>query len=167
MKNKTTQLAYAGVIAAVYATLTMVLTYSTSYGLTQFRIAEGLTVLPYFSAYSIAGIFIGCVISNLISPVGPLDIIVGSLATLIAAVATYYIGRSNLKYKKLLAPLPPVVINALMVGYMLSFTLHYPLFLSMFQVGLGQLVCCYGFGLPIIEFIERNKVLKSYFNKIK
>ena len=165
MKRNTRNLALSAIIAAVYAVVTMYLTYPMSYQASQFRVAEALTILPFFSTAAIPGLFVGCLISNLLSPVGPLDIIFGSLASLIAAFMTYLIGRSNLKFKKYLAPLPPVVVNALIVGWLLNYTLKWPIAITMLQVGFGQILACYGLGLPLMLFIERNQQLKTIFSR--
>lgn len=161
MNIKTRKIVVAGLVAAIYAVLTMSLTFA-SYGVTQFRVAEALTVLPFFSSASIPGLFIGCLIANIISPAGPLDMVLGSAATLIAAIITYYIGKSNLKHKELLAPLPAVLINAAIIGPFLSYALNIPIIISTLQVGLGEIVCCYGLGLPLIYAIKKNSVLKAY-----
>ncbi|GAA0718110.1 QueT transporter family protein [Clostridium malenominatum] len=161
MKKNTKSLVISSIIAAIYAVVTMYLTYPMSYQASQFRVAEALTILPFFSSSAIYGLFIGCLIANLLSPVGPLDIIFGSLATLLAAILTYYIGKSDLKYKKYLAPLPPVLINMVVVGLLLNYTLKWPLFLTMLQVGLGQLLCCYGLGLPLLMAMEKNAEIKK------
>lgn len=160
--SKTRNLVFTAVIAAIYAAVTMTL-YFTSYTGIQFRIAEALTILPFFSSYSVLGLFIGCIIANILSPIGIPDIILGSLATLIAAVITYYIGRSSLKHKEYLAPMPAVIVNAVIVGLMLYFVYHLPLVLAIIQVGFGELVCCYVLGLPLLLFINRNKNIKKYF----
>ncbi|WP_186431060.1 QueT transporter family protein [Clostridium sp. BSD9I1] len=165
MKKNTRNLALSAIIAAVYAVVTMYLTYPMSYQASQFRVAEALTILPFFSTAAIPGLFVGCLISNLLSPVGPLDIIFGSLASLIAAFMTYLIGKSNLKFKKYLAPLPPVVVNALIVGWLLNYTLKWPIAITMIQVGFGQILACYGLGLPLMLFIERNQQLKTIFSR--
>lgn len=164
MKKNTRSLVLSAIIAAVYAVITMYLTYPMSYQASQFRVAEALTILPFFSTAAIPGLFVGCLISNLLSPVGPLDIIFGSLASLIAAFMTYLIGKSNLKFKKYLAPLPPVVVNALIVGWLLNYTLKWPIAITMLQVGFGQVLACYGLGLPLMLFIEKNQQLKSIFS---
>ena len=166
MKINTKTLVVSSLIAAIYAVVTMYLTYPMSYQASQFRVAEALTILPFFSSSPIYGLFIGCLIANLLSPVGPLDIIFGSLATLLAAICTYYIGKSNLKYKKYLAPLPPVLINAIIVGLLLNYTLKWPLILTMAQVGFGQLLCCYGLGLPLLIAIDKNPEIKKLFTLI-
>lgn len=162
MNNKSRKIVSAAMVAAIYAVVTMLLSFS-SYGVIQFRVAEALTILPYFSPVYIPGLFIGCIISNIISPSGILDMVFGSCATLIAAFITYHIGKSNLKYKKLIAPLPPVVLNALIVGIMLHYTIKFPLALSIIQVGLGEAVCCYGLGLPLLMYIDKNSHIKKFF----
>lgn len=164
MIKNTKQLVTSAIIAAIYAVVTIFLTYPMSFQASQFRVAEALTILPLFTPVAIPGLFIGCLISNLLSPVGPLDLIFGSLTTLIAAIATWQIGKSNLKYKKLLAPLPPVILNAIIIGLLINYTLKWPLFLTMFQVGFGELLCCYGLGLPLITVIEKSDYLKQILN---
>jgi uncharacterized membrane protein len=160
--EKTRKLVFTALIAAVYAVVTMTL-YFTSYTGIQFRFAEALTILPFFSSYSILGLFVGCIIANMLSPVGIPDIIFGSLATLIAAMITYYIGRSSIRYKEYIAPLPAVIINAVVVGIMLYFVYGLPLILTILQVGFGELVCCYALGLPLLLFINKNKHIRKFF----
>ncbi|KAJ49196.1 putative membrane protein [Clostridium tetanomorphum] len=163
MKKRTKNLTLAAVIASMYAVITIFLTYSMSYQASQFRVAEALTILPFFTPTGIYGLFVGCIIANILSPVGPLDVIFGSLATLIGALMTYYIGKSNLRFKKYIAPLPPVIINAIVIGFLLYYTAKWPLFITMLQVGLGELLSCYGLGLPLLLVIEKNKELQEIF----
>ena len=162
MKFTARKIAFSGLIAAVYAVVTILLSFS-SYGVIQFRVAEAMTILPFFSPVFIPGLFIGCLLSNMFSPNGMLDLIFGSLATLLAAVLTYYIGRTNIKFKRYLAPFPAVIVNAIVVGALLHYTINYPLLISILQVGFGEAVCCYGLGLPLLLFIEKNDKLKKYF----
>lgn len=162
MNIKVKKVVFSALIAAIYAAVTMSLCFQ-SYGVIQFRLSEALTVLPFFSSYSIPGLFIGCIISNIISPSGILDMVFGSLATLLAAIITYYIGKSSIKYKEYIAPMPAVIVNALVVGVMLHYTINWPLILAVLQVGLGELVCCYGIGLPMLLFINRNTSIRKYF----
>jgi len=162
--SKSKKIAFTALIAAIYAAVTYSLTFM-SFGVVQFRIAEGLTVLPYFLSLAIPGLFLGCIISNIISPIGIPDLILGSLATLIAAVLTHLIGKSNIKSKKFLAPLPPVIVNAIIIGIMLKilYVPEMPLYLCMLQVGFGEIVCCYGLGIPLMHAIEKNTILIKYF----
>ena len=84
--NSVRRLAFSAIIAAVYAALTMALGFMSYAGI-QYRVAEALCVLPFFFPQTTWGLFIGCVIANLLSPAGPLDIVFGSLATLLCCLA--------------------------------------------------------------------------------
>ncbi|NEZ47600.1 QueT transporter family protein [Clostridium niameyense] len=161
--KKIYKLVFSSLIAAIYTALTVLLA-PISYGQLQIRVSEALVLLPFFSSYSIWGVFIGCIISNLIGGNGIIDIIFGSLATLIAAILTYYIGKSNLKHKKFIAPLPPIIINAIVIGLVLKYTLRLPLLLSMLWVGIGEAISCYILGLLLLSIIEKNEKLLSYFD---
>lgn len=141
-------------IAAFYIILTInPLFFVISFGAVQFRISEVLTVLPYLTPYAIPGLFIGTLIANFFSTNGGIDVIVGSLATLLAAWLTYKMPNHWL------APLPPVVINAIFIGSMIglisSSIEQIPIF--MLYVGIGQLVVCYLLGLPFLIFLEKYK----------
>jgi len=172
MTITTRKIAFAGVTAAMYAALTMSLS-PISYGPIQFRIAEALTILPFFFPFTIWGLFIGCIIANLISPY-PLDIIVGPIASLLAAICTMKLGQisSDRVSIKALACFPPVIFNAVFIGAMIAYLvvglgevgLFFPAFaIYGLQVGFGQLVVLYALGLPLLIFLP-----KSYlFGKMK
>lgn len=150
MNKKTQFLVQAAVIAAIYAVLTLVFA-PISFGaeMVQVRISEALTILPFFTPAAIPGLFIGCMIANLFSPIGPLDVVVGSLASLLAAYLTYKMPR------RILAPLPPVVVNALAIGALLHYVLGFPLVLSMAAVAAGQIIACYGLGYPLLLLLSK------------
>ena len=143
----------AALIGSAYAALTMILA-PLSYGPIQVRLSESLTILPYFTPAAIPGLFIGCLISNLISPYGMLDLICGSLATLIAAFCTYLLRKS-----RILTPLPPVIINALVIGAMLyyGYGLNASLPINVLWVGGGEAVACYGLGFPLLLLLEKRR----------
>ena len=142
----------AAIIAAIYAALTLALA-PISYGNIQVRVAEALTVLPAIFPSAIPGLFIGCILANTLGPgAGVLDIVFGSLATLISAWASY-----KLRKYTYLVPLPPVIINALVVGAVLHYAYNLPLVLTMLQVGAGQLIACYAVGLPLLYFVRKIK----------
>lgn len=175
MNNKLRRILISATIAGIYAAATLLL-MPISFGPVNFRISEALTLLPFFSPYAVAGVTIGCLISNLLSPYGILDMIFGTLATFIAALLTYYIGKSNIKFKKLLAPLPPVIINAVIVGILINLTLlkgpsgsvtslslnKEALLSTMLMVGAGEFIVCYFIGLPLVFGIEKNKKIREY-----
>lgn len=145
MKNKSTQfLAEAAMIGAIYVVLT-ILFAPLSYGEVQIRISEALTILPYFTPAAIPGLFVGCIIANLFGGAIPVDMIFGSIATLIGAVFTYKLRNTN----RFLAPIPPIVANAVIVPFVLRFGygVNLPIPLMMLTVGIGEVVSCGVFGL--------------------
>lgn len=150
----------AALIAALYATLTLVLG-SFGYGPVQFRIAEALTVLPAIMPASIPGLFIGCILANWIGGFGLIDIVFGSLATLLAGFSTYFLRKYRLLY-----PFPPVFFNSIIVGtyVYLLYDNSYSLILTMLFIGISELVLCYGLGLPLITLIQKNPALKNIIN---
>ena len=150
---KTKHLVQASVIAAAYAAITIALA-PISYGIMQIRVSEALTVLPYFTPAAIPGLFVGCIIANLISPYGLPDLILGSLASLVASTISY-----RLRKTPLLVPLPPVVVNGIVIGAMLYFIygLPVPLLACMGWVALGQVVACYVIGYPLLCFLRKHE----------
>ncbi len=156
MKLSPKFLVQAALIAAIYSALTIVLG-SFGYGPVQFRIAEALTVLPAVIPAAIPGLFIGCILANLFGGFGIIDIVFGSLATLLSAFSTYL-----LKKHRFLFPLPPVVFNAVIVGsyVYLLYDNSYSMALTMMFIGISEFIICYGLGLPLISFIRKNIVLK-------
>ena len=137
-------LARAAVIAALYAAVTLLLA-PISYGPLQFRVSEALTLLPILTPAAVPGLFVGCAIANLLSPtVTALDVVFGSLATLAAALLT-----RRLRERPLLAAAPPVLVNAVAVGALLSYAYNLPFWLTALEVGAGQLGVLYALGLPL------------------
>lgn len=140
-------LARAGLVAAAYAALTLLLA-PISFGPLQVRVAEGLTVLPFFSAPAVPGLFIGCLVANAAGGYGWPDVVFGSLASLLAAVVTRWLAR--VRAPLLLIPLPAVVSNALVVPAYLHILYGLPYHLVMAQVFAGQVAACYGLGYPLL-----------------
>ena len=126
MKINTKHITTSALIAALYTALTLFLA-PISFGMIQIRISEALTVLPAVYPPAIIGLTLGCFLSNLIgfltslNPLGLIDCVFGTSATLIAALLTYYIGK-KVSGRKLffLAPLPPVIVNAIIIGLEVS-----------------------------------------------
>ncbi len=146
--TKTKYLAHAAIIAAIYVVITIIFA-PISYGQVQVRISEALTVLPYFTPAAIPGLFVGCLIANIYGGEGIIDIVFGSLATLFAAFLSYKMP------KKYLVPIPPIVVNAIVIGFVLSHVLKVSLLITMAWVGLGQLISCYGIGYPLMIILEK------------
>ena len=150
----------AAVVGAAYAALSIWgSVFGITFGTVQCRFAEALCVLPFFFPETVWGLFVGCLITNLLSPYGLVDIVLGSAATLLGAFLT-----SKCR-KKWLAPLPPVLCNGLVVGGMLAweevgFTAAFgtAFLLNGASIAAGELLACYGLGslllwqLPRISF---------------
>lgn len=153
---KTSRLARAGLIAAVYVVLNLLLPFG--YGVIQFRLSEALCVLPLLFPESVLGLFVGCFAANLLGLgmglTTPWDVLFGSLATLIAAVWT---ARCKSDWA---APLPPVIVNAVIIGTMLTavYTPEMPTLVWCYNiatVGLSELIVMYVFGLPLLKVMRR------------
>jgi len=151
MNNRLRFIIQGGIIAAIYAVLTILFApISYGQGLVSVRISEALTILPFFTPAAIPGLFVGCILANIYGGLGLVDIVFGSLATLVAAALTYGIR----KYKWI-APLPPVIINGIVVGIILHVLYDYPLVISMISVGFGQAIACYFLGMPLLLSLEK------------
>lgn len=146
MNKKVLFIVHAAVIAALYVVLTLL---ANSLGLAnyavQVRFSEALTILPLFTPAAIPGLVIGCFLSNILTGCMLLDVIFGSLATLLGALGTYALRR----YSKWLAPLPPIVANTLIVPFVLAYVYQFegsiPYF--MLTVGAGEIISCGILGL--------------------
>ncbi|MDF2537534.1 MAG: putative rane protein [Herbinix sp.] len=154
MNKKTLFITQAAVIAAIYVVLVLIF-QATSYGPIQVRVAEALTILPYFTPAAIPGVFLGCFISNLLAPGTPiLDIIFGSLATLIAATLSYQLRRN-----KYLVVIPPIVVNALIIPWVLRYAYDAPNTIPflMLTVGIGEIISVGVIGLVLLFSLDRVK----------
>lgn len=146
--KKTNFLVQAALIAAIYAVITIVFA-PISYGQIQVRISEALTILPFFTPAAIPGLFIGCVIANIYGGQGMIDIVFGSLATLLAAFISYKMP------KKWMVPIPPIIVNGIVVGFILNYLYQLPLIAMIAWVSLGQIIACYGLGYPLMVVLEK------------
>lgn len=166
-KSNTRFLAEAGLIAALYAVTTYLCAlWGIAYGEVQFRFSEALTILPLFTPAAIPGLAIGCFLANLGSPYGFIDVICGTGATLIAAIAVWLTRQIRIKNIAWLAPLFPVLANALIVGLEISWFMPEGLSWAGFaaaavSVGLGELVICYGLGLPLSIVLDKLPLFKK------
>jgi uncharacterized membrane protein len=172
MKNQTDRtraLARAAMIAALYTVLTLLSALlGLAYGPVQFRVSEALTILPVFTASAVPGLTVGCFLANLFSGYST-DMIVGTLATLIAAAGTRLLRNIRWHGLPILAPLPPVLVNAVFVGAEIVILspggFAWTEFVTQaLSVGLGELAVCYGLGLPLAALIIPNKAVKKLFN---
>lgn len=153
----------AALIAAVYVALCFVLA-PISFGPVQLRVAEALTLLPVLCPEAVLGVTLGCFLANLLFA-QPLDVLVGTLATLLAALYTRRLRHVRWRGLPLAASLPPVVINAVFVGAELSYLLlpagapAYLWLANMASVGAGQLLSCCVLGLLLLQGIGRRPFL--------
>ncbi|HAV28051.1 MAG TPA: transporter [Lachnospiraceae bacterium] len=160
MEKKTaTFITHAAAIAAIYVVLTLVFA-PISYGEVQVRVSEALTILPFFTPAAIPGLFIGCIIANATGRSVILDIVFGSIATLIGAFGTY-----KLRKNRWLAPLPPIIANTVIVPLVLRYGYGVPLPLPMLMVfiAIGEIISCYVMGELLLTVLlkYRNVIFNS------
>ena len=137
------RITYGAVIAAIYVVLTVIFA-PISFGPMQVRIAEMLMILPMFTPAAVPGLFIGCIIANMLGGAIALDVIFGSLATLIGAWGGYLLRRN-----RWLVPIPPILSNALIVPFVLKYGYGFteiPLPLMMVYIAIGEIIGCYILG---------------------
>ena len=168
MKNTTQSvtknLAIGALIAALYAGFTYFCAiFGLAYGPVQFRVSEAFTILPVFTPAAIWGLTVGCCISNIFS-FNPIDMVFGTAATLLAAIFTYLLRKVRTFKLPLLSMFMPVLFNAVIVGAEIMFFLEKDISLNVFVinalwVGLGELVVCYGLGIPLYLLINNNEKL--------
>ncbi|MDF2845538.1 MAG: putative rane protein [Herbinix sp.] len=161
MKQRKTQfLTEAAIIAAIYTVLVFIFQWS-SFGPVQFRIAEALTILPYFTPAAIPGVTIGCFLSAVFAGADALDMVFGSLATLVAALLSY-----SLRRYKYLVPIPPIVVNALVIPWVLkaAYGEAQPIPLMMLSIGASQLLAAGVLGMLLLLALERVRhiIFKNY-----
>jgi len=155
LKKMVRRIALAAVTAALYAGLTMALA-PISFGVVQFRVAEALTLLPFIMPEAVPGLFVGCLLANFLGGFGIIDVVFGSAATLAAACLTYKMPSVWL------AAVPPVVVNALVVGGYLSFITETPLFISVFYIAAGEAGVCFLLGVPLCRLLMRTKSFDTF-----
>ena len=151
-RPRTASVTQAAIIAALYIVLTF---FANALGLAnyaiQVRFSESLCILPYFTKASIPGLFIGCLLSNILTGCALPDIIFGSLATLLGTIATYLLR----KYKWA-APIGPIVSNAVIIPYVLLYAYGIkPLWFSFITVTIGEIISCGILGMLLLKTLEK------------
>lgn len=160
--TKVLYLAEAGIIAALYFVLTLVSNAAAlSYGQIQIRLSEVLCILPIFTPAAIPGLCIGCLFSNFLSPLGWVDMVFGTVATLLSALVTYALRKVLIKNLPLLSALAPVLFNALIVGLEINLFLpqesRFAGFLYSFLfVALGELLTAFFGGLLLYRTLKKH-----------
>ena len=142
---------FSALIAAIYVVLTLLLR-PISYGPIQFRVSEALCVLPYFTPAAIPGVFIGCLISNLLGGAVLMDIVFGSLATLIGAIGSWLLRRN-----RWLVSLPPILSNTLIIPWVLKFAYGSEdlVWYMMITIGIGEILAIGVLGQLLISVLAK------------
>ncbi len=157
MKNKTLNLTWAALIAALYVVLTFIANgLGLASGAIQIRLSEALTVLPLFTWAAVPGLTIGCVLANMLTGCALWDIVFGSLATFLGAIGTYYIGRRI----PVLGPVFPIVSNALIVPLVLQqvYGLEEGYLYLLITVGIGEIISCGVLGWLLYKGLKKRKI---------
>ena len=150
-------LAQAGIIAALYVVFTLIANAAgLASGVIQVRISEALTVLPFFTPAAIPGLFLGCLLSNIIGGCVIWDIIFGSIATLLGALGTYAIRK---KLPDWCAAIPPIIANTLIVPFVLSYAYEVPdsIPFLMLTVGAGEVISCGILGILLLKLLKPHR----------
>ncbi len=153
-KNTTRRICTAALIAALYVGLTYLSSlFGLSGGVLQLRLSEALCVLPAFTPYAIPGLFFGCIISNLLMGGILLDVIFGSVATLIGAFGTYIIGKKS----SALATFPPIVSNTVIIPFVLvyAYGAEEALWVLFVSIGVGECISAGVAGGLLYRAVER------------
>ena len=151
------RLTLAALIAALYAAITVVLA-PISYGPMQVRISEALTILPLFTPAAIPGLFVGCIIANIMGGAVILDVIFGSLATLIGAVGGYL-----LRFNRWLVPIPAIVANTVIVPQVLKYGygVNIPISMMMIYILVGEVIGCFVLGEILATGLLKTKKVSN------
>lgn len=166
-KNYIKKTVFAAIIAASYAALTYLSgIIGLGYGPIQIRLSEILTVLPVFSPSAVLGLTVGCFIAN-IGSFNPLDMLIGTSATLIAALFSRLLRNVKVFSLPLLSFLSPVIVNAFIIGTEISYifvnnSVSFPLTVAV--LALEEALVCLGFGIPFYLALKKHESeLKDFF----
>ena len=159
MKNNTRNsspllsLAYGAVIAAIYFALTMMF-LPISFGPVQFRISEALCILPFFTPAAIPGLFVGCLLSNFIGGAAILDVVFGSIATLIGAAGSWMLRKN-----RYLVSVPPILANTIIIPWVLRFAYGSEdmIWYAMITVGIGEILAIGVLGQLLLTVLAKYK----------
>ena len=170
------RMAFSAAVAAVYAALTMFLA-PLSYGPLQLRLSEALCILPFFFPYTAWGLYVGCIIANLLSQFGMLDVVFGSLATLLAGLCSAWLGKKHRDswLRGILSCLMPVLFNALLIGAIIAVSTTKEFYsaptwlifaINALQVGLGEAVVMFAIGLPLTRLLPKQAFFQTISDQI-
>ena len=155
MNKRTKYMVHAAIIAALYIVLTIISNAAgLASGVIQVRISEALTILPAFTPAAIPGLFIGCLISNILAGGIFWDVIFGSLASLIGVI-----GCRALRKFPYLALVPYALANMVIIPFVVNLVYSAPeaLPLIFLTVGIGEIISVFGFGIPLYLVLKKHK----------
>ena len=158
--NRIKNIAYAAVIAAIYVVLTYVTNaFGLANGVVQCRLSEALCVLPAFTPSAIYGLFVGCMLSNILTGCILPDVVFGSVATLVGAVGTYFLAKH--KSNTLLLPLPCIAANTVIIPFVLKFAYGYSGGLLFFfvTVAAGEIISSGILGMILYRNLSKSKLI--------
>jgi uncharacterized membrane protein len=161
-RKKIKGIALSAIIAAMYVVLTFIAqAFGLASGAIQVRLSEALTILPIFTPYAIPGLFVGCILANILTGCALWDIILGSVATLLGALGTYLLRK-----KGVLATLPPVFSNAIIVPIVLInvYSLEGTFWYFALTVGIGEVISCCILGTILKKAMEKRNLQKNFKN---
>ena len=161
MSSATKSIVRAGLIAGLYVVLSL-LTLPMASGAIQFRLSEALTIMPLFFVEAIPALFVGCMLSNLITGCMLLDVFLGSVITLLCAVLTYFVGRitKNAPLRIVIGGFFPVILNALflpIIWVVVYGAIEYVYLLQVVFLLISQSLSVYGFGIPLYFAIKKHQ----------
>ena len=164
MNNKIRNLVQSALIASLYVVLTLIArALGLDSGAIQVRFSEALCILPYFTAAAVPGVFIGCLLSNIILGNVFWDIIFGSIATLLGAIFTYLLIGAYAAYilrrRKWLVPVPTILSNTIIIPFILRFAYGIPGSIAYFivTVGAGEIISCGIIGMILLTALEKHR----------
>ena len=155
MNKKVLFITQAAVIAALYVVLTyLAALLGLSSGVIQVRFSEALTILPYFISSAVPGVAIGCLLANFLTGCAALDIVFGTIATLIGGIGSYLLRKN-----KWLIPLPPIIANTIIVPWVLqtAYGVEDAYWYLMLTVGAGEVISCYVLGMVLLFALDKHK----------
>ena len=159
MNKRVVLVTHGAMIAALYIALTYLANaFGLASGAIQVRLSEALTVLPFFTPAAVPGLFLGCIISNLLTGCVALDTIFGSLATLLGALGTRCLAK-----KRLLAPVFPILANTAVIPFLLRYVYGIPGSLGYFflTVFVGEVISCGILGSILSGIVQRTKAFRN------
>ena len=159
MKNRKIHfVTQAALIAAIYVVMTYLFS-PLSFSAVQVRLSEALMIMPLFTASAVPGLFIGCLIGNILGGALLPDIVFGSIATLIGAVLTYRLREKG----PVISMIPPIVSNSIIIPFVLKYAygINMPVLLMVITVGIGEIISCGLLGNLLYRALTRCRFIFS------